>query len=56
MRIPCQRIICIDEKEEFQLTGTISFFNKIIEENFPHIKKEMPMNSQEAYRILNRLD
>ena len=29
---------------------------KIIEENFPNLKKEMPMNIQEAYRTPNRLD
>jgi hypothetical protein len=31
-------------------------FNKIIEENFPYLKKEMPMNIEEAYRTPNRLD
>jgi hypothetical protein len=31
-------------------------FNKIIEENFLTLKKEMPMNIQEAYRIPNILD
>ena len=30
--------------------------NKIIEENFPNLKKEMSMNIQEAYRTPNRLD
>jgi hypothetical protein len=30
--------------------------NKIIEENFPNLKKEMPMNIQEAYRTSNRLN
>ena len=28
----------------------------MIEENFPNLKKEMPMNIQEAYRTPNRLD
>jgi hypothetical protein len=32
------------------------FYNKIIEENFPNLKKEMPMNKQEAYRTPNSLD
>jgi hypothetical protein len=27
--------------------------NKIIEENFPNLKKEMPINIQEAYRTPN---
>ena len=28
----------------FQLKGPANIFNKIIEENFPNLKKEMPMN------------
>ena len=40
----------------FQLKGPTNIFNKIIEENFPNLKKEMPMNIQEAYRTPNRLD
>jgi hypothetical protein len=31
-------------------------FNKIIEENFLNLKKEMPMYTQEAYRTPNSLD
>jgi hypothetical protein len=31
-------------------------FNKIIEENFSNLKKEMPQNIQEAYRTPNRLN
>ena len=27
-----------------------------MEENFPNLKREMPMNIQEAYRTPNRLD
>jgi hypothetical protein len=30
------------------LKGPANIFNKIIEENFPNLKKEMPMNIQEA--------
>ena len=37
----------------FQLKGPVNIFNKIIEENFPNLKKEMPMNIQEAYRTPN---
>jgi hypothetical protein len=40
----------------FQLKGPANIFNKIIEENFPNLKKEMPMNIQEAYKTPNRLD
>ena len=36
--------IGIDENEDFQLKGPVNIFNKIIEENFPNLKKEMPMN------------
>ena len=40
----------------FQLKGPANIFNKIIEENFSNVKKEIPMNIQEAYRTTNRLD
>jgi hypothetical protein len=50
------RIIGVDENEDFQLKGPANIFNKIIEENCPNLKKEMPMNIQEAYRTPNRLD
>jgi hypothetical protein len=50
------RIIGIEESEDSQLKGQINIFNKTIEENFPNIKKEMPLNIQEAYRTPNRLD
>ena len=46
----------VDENEDFQLKGPANIFNKIIEENFPNLNKEMPMNIQEAYRTPNRLD
>jgi hypothetical protein len=39
-----------------QIKGPVNIFNKTIEENFPNLKKEMPMNIQEAYRTTNRLD
>jgi hypothetical protein len=38
------------------LKGKINTFNKLIEENFPNLKTEMPINIQEAYRTLKRLD
>ena len=49
-------IIGIKESEDSQFKGTVNIFNKIIEENFPSLKKGMPMNIQEAYRSPNRLD
>jgi hypothetical protein len=56
MRRPNLLIIGVDENEDFQIKGPANIFNKIIEENFPYLKKEMPMNIQEAYRTPNRLD
>ena len=50
MRRPNQLIIGMDENEDFQLKGPVNIFNKIIEENFPYLKKEMPMIIKEAYR------
>ncbi|KAL6076002.1 hypothetical protein STEG23_007609 [Scotinomys teguina] len=50
------RIIGIEEGEEYQLKGTENIFNKIIEENFPNLKKEPPIKIQEAYRTPKRLD
>jgi hypothetical protein len=55
-RRPNLRIIGVDENEDFQLKGPENIFNKIIEENFPNLKKEMPTNIQESYRTPNRLD
>jgi hypothetical protein len=56
VRKPNLRIIGIEEREDSQLKGPINIFNKIIEENFHNLKKEMPINIQEAYRTPNRLD
>ena len=53
MRRPNLRIIGIDENEDLQLRGPVNIFNKITKENFPSLKKEMPMNIQEAYRTSN---
>jgi uncharacterized coiled-coil protein SlyX len=56
MRRPNLGIIGVDETEDFQLKGPANIFNNVIEENFPNLKKDMPMNIEEAYRIPNRLD
>ena len=50
------RIIVIEEGEDSQFKEPENIFNKIIEENFPNIKKEMAINVQEAHRTPNRLD
>ena len=55
MRRPNLQIIGVYENEDFQLKGPANIFNKIIEEHFPNLKKEMPINMQEAYRTPNRL-
>ena len=51
MRRPNQRIIGIEESEDFQLKGPVNVFNKIIDESFPNLKKEMPMNIKEATEL-----
>ena len=35
----------------FKLKGTANIFNKIIEENFPYLKKEIPMNIQKPTEL-----
>jgi hypothetical protein len=44
MKRPNLRIIDIEESEDSQLKGPVNIFNKIIEENFSDLKKDMPMN------------
>ena len=56
MKRPNLRIIGREESEDSQLKGPVNIFIKIIEENFPTLKKEMPMNIQKVYRTPNRLD
>jgi hypothetical protein len=56
MRRPTLRIIDIEESKDSQLKGPVNISNKIIEENFPNLKKEMSINTQETYRTPNRLD
>ena len=53
---PNLRIIGVEEGEELQIKGPENIFNKIIEENFPNLKNDIPMKVQEAYRTPNRLD
>jgi hypothetical protein len=45
---PNLRIVGIEEREDSQFKGSVNIFNKIIEENFPNLKKEMLMNIQEV--------
>ena len=55
MKRPNPRIIGIEEIG-VQLKGTENIFNKIIEEIFPNLKKNMPMKIQKAYSTPNRLN
>jgi hypothetical protein len=48
MRRPNLRIIGIEESEDSQVKGPVNIFIKTIEENFPNLKKQMPMNRQES--------
>jgi hypothetical protein len=50
------RIIGIEEGKKSQLQRPANIFNKIIEEKFPNLKKQMPINIQEPYRTPIRLD
>ena len=53
---PNLRIIGIEEMEDSQIKGSVKTFNKNTGENFPNLKKKMPMNIQEAFRTPNTLD
>ena len=55
LRRPNLWIMGIEESEDSQIKGPVNIFNKITEENFPNLKKEIPMNKQEAYRSPNRV-
>jgi hypothetical protein len=48
-------IIGKEGSENSQLKRPANIFNRIIEENFPNPKKEMPMNIQEVYKTSNSL-
>ena len=56
MKRPNLRIIGIEENEESQFKGPENVFNKIIEENFPSLKKDMTIKKQEAFRTPNKWD
>ena len=50
------RIIGIEENKDSQLKGPENVFNKIIEENFSNLKKEMVINVLEVYGTPNKWD
>jgi hypothetical protein len=51
---PNLRIMGIEEGDKVQAKGICNIFNKIITENFPNLKKVLPIQVQEASRIPNR--
>jgi hypothetical protein len=55
IRRPNIRKIGIDENEKFQLKGPVNIFNKVIEENFPNLKRDAHEHAR-TYRTPNRLD
>ena len=48
---PNLRIIGVEEGEDLQLKGPENIFTKIIEENFPNLKKDIPMKVHIEHRI-----
>ena len=44
MKRPNLRIIGIEKGEEILLKSTENIFNKIIEEYFPNLQKDVPIN------------
>ena len=56
MKRPNLRIREIEEIGDSQFKGPENIFNKIIEENFPNLKKEIVINPQKDYRTPSRLD
>ena len=44
MKRPNLRITGIEESEDSQLKVLVDIYNKIVEENFPHLKKEISIN------------
>lgn len=55
MKWPNLRIIVIEEGEDSLFKWPENILNKILEENFPSLKKGIAINIQEAYRIPDRL-
>jgi hypothetical protein len=53
MKRPNLRIIRIEENQDSHLKGPENVFNKIIERNFPNLKKETDIKVQEAYGTPN---
>jgi hypothetical protein len=50
------RIMGMEEGEEMQAKWIHNIFKKLITENFPNLKKVLPIQVQEISRTPNRLD
>ena len=50
------RIIGIEEDDGSKLKEPKTIFNKIIEENFLNLNREMPINIQEVWKTPTRFD
>jgi hypothetical protein len=55
-KTPNLTILGIKEGKEVQAKGIYKIFNKITTENFPNLKKVLPIQVQELSRTSNRLD
>jgi hypothetical protein len=53
---PNLRIMSTEEGEKVQAKGIHNIVNKIITENFPNLKKAMPIQVQKASKTPSRLD
>jgi hypothetical protein len=53
---PNLRILGTEEGEEVQAKGICNMFNKIITENFPNLKRVLPIQVQETSKTPNRVD
>jgi hypothetical protein len=56
MKRPNLRIIGIEENKDSQYKGPENVFIKVIEENFPNLKKTIDIEEKEAYRTLSKWD
>jgi hypothetical protein len=56
MKRPNLRVIGKEQREDSQLQGSENVFNRIIKETVPNLKKEIPVNIQEACRTPYKLN
>lgn len=56
IKIPNLLITVIDKGEESRVNGIKQIFSKVIEENFPKLRKDIPMQIQGSQRTPTRQD